>query len=77
MDDPAGNAPCVLEWEPCVDAVGGDAANRVGPELESMEGCAAGEGGDSDDDFSAAVTRAFRGMPAGELAVRRKRPLGS
>ena len=76
MGDPAGSAPSVLEWEPRIDVVGGDAANRVAPELESMEGGAAGEAGHSDDDFSAAATRAFEGMPAEEPAVRKKMAIG-
>ena len=45
MDDPAENAPAVLEWDPRLDVVGGDAPKRIAPELESMGGGAAGEGG--------------------------------
>ena len=41
-----------------------------------MEGGAAGEGGDADDDFSAAATYAFKGMPAEELTVRKKMVIG-
>ena len=76
MDDPAENASSVLEWEPRIDVVGGDAANRVAPELESMEGGAAGGGGDSADDCSAAATHTFEGMPTKELAMRKKMAIG-
>ena len=76
MDDPAENAPSVLEWEPRIDVVGGDAANRVAPELESMGGGAAGGGGDSADDCSAAATHTFKGMPTEELAMRKKMAIG-
>ena len=76
MDGPTENAPSVLEWGPRIDVVGGDAANRVAPELESMGGGAAGGGGDSDDDCSAAATHAFKGMPTEELAVRKNMAIG-
>ena len=82
MDDPAENASSVLEWEPRIDVVGGDAAKRVAPELESggmplnMGGGAAEEGGDSDDDSSVAATHAFKGMPAEGLAMRKQMAIG-
>ena len=76
MDDPAENAPSILEWELRIDVVGGSAANRVAPDLESTRGGATGDGGDSDDDCSAAATHTFKGMPTEELAMRKKMAIG-
>ena len=69
MDDPAENAPLVLEWEPRLDVVGDDGANRVAPGLESMGGGAA-RGGDSA--FWYAPLRDMRNRPLWREAIAQK-----